>query len=494
MSPSHSFSTRALPCGLSAWLPLFSVSAYSSKPRPQLRLVPSGFSCDQPRISQPLSADCSDETIKPLQSVILDIPFVQPPCKFAGIASKVLRADVMKGSVQSALEHSPDALDAVSAGRASRVLASGMINRFVPVKESVQISKNNVIVGIQLRSNFDVAMDSRCDGLDGAFVHRGKQRAAITFPHSKHSSFSDRPTASAELFMLMFVRFLATYETLIKLNDALQLRNNFGSGTGFAEPMQNEPRGFLRDADLFGELQTADAFASGDEQVHSVEPLMQRDFTALKNGFGADSEIKVATPVAPVKASAVANGDALSAFAVGTLNTIRPEARLQVEPRCLLIGKRLKELKGADCAFAHGLCSPLNQGAEHKALLRTRGMDHQSRAGSIIRVQILGKIRKASLIGSAAILAVGRINPYLQKRGKALAAGIGRLRCGNLGCHDDLVAHDFFIGLRRRIKIEWVKHFRILHVHNVDESRTGVKNYIWHGINQIGTHVYNSQK
>jgi hypothetical protein len=159
MTTFPSFSLRASLCESVSWLPWSLASAYKPKSRPQLRPVPSEFSCGQPRVGQPLAAHRSDETIQPFQRVILDVAFVQPPCKFVGISSKVLRADVVKGSVHSPLENSPHAFNAVRACRASRVLASRMIHGLMLEKQPIKIVKNKVIVGIELRTDFNLIVN-----------------------------------------------------------------------------------------------------------------------------------------------------------------------------------------------------------------------------------------------------------------------------------------------------------------------------------------------
>jgi hypothetical protein len=191
--------------------------------------------------------------------------------------------------------------------------------------------------------------------LHGALIHRGKDGATVTFPHSKHGSFADSTTSSFQLFVLMLVPFLAADKTLIKFHDALQFGDNFGSAASLAQPMQDKPRGFLGDTYLFGELKAADALPRCYEQVHRIEPFMQWDFAALEDRAGANGEVEIAASVAAVEANPLAGSDTLPAFAVRAANAVRPQARLQIEPRCILIGKRLKELEGADCGTGH-LC------------------------------------------------------------------------------------------------------------------------------------------
>src|SRR5579871_3856391 len=153
--------------------------------------------------------------------------------------------------------------------------------------------------------------------------------------------------------MLVFVPFLPTDETLVEFHDALEFLGSFGSGTCFAQPVQDEPRGLLRDADFFRELHGTDSLAGCDKQVHRVEPLVQRDFAALKDGSRSHGEIEVAASVTAVETSALAGSDAVPALAVRTADAIGPEARLQIESRCVLIGEGLEELEGADSRSAH---------------------------------------------------------------------------------------------------------------------------------------------
>ena len=48
------------------------------------------------------------------------------------------------------------------------------------------------------------------------------------------------------------------------------------------QTVKHEPCRFLLNANLFGDLHGADALTGGDEQVHGIEPLMQRDVDRSK--------------------------------------------------------------------------------------------------------------------------------------------------------------------------------------------------------------------
>src|SRR5207253_9474044 len=114
-----------------------------------------------------------------------------------------------------------------------------------------------------------------------------------------------------------------------------------------------EPRGFLGDTYLFGELKATDAFPRCYEQVHGIEPLVKRDMGTLENGSRSDGEINL-TGIAAV-VTALAGSDSFAGLASWTDSTIGPKPRFQIEPCGLRIGEHLEQLERADCAFAHAL-------------------------------------------------------------------------------------------------------------------------------------------
>lgn len=121
------------------------------------------------------------------------------------------------------------------------------------------------------------------------------------------------------------------------------------------EALQDEPSRFLRDADFLAELHAADALARGNEEIHRVEPFIQRYMRALEDGPRANREILFARVAAIV--AAFADSDALAARADWTLNAVRPQTRFEIDPRRFRIGKELKKLKRADGYVVH-LFSP----------------------------------------------------------------------------------------------------------------------------------------
>lgn len=122
--------------------------------------------------------------------------------------------------------------------------------------------------------------------------------------------------------------------------------------TGFAQALEHEPRGLLRDADLRMQLQTADALPARDEQIHRVEPFVQWHLRPLEYRGGANREV-VQAGVAAVEAT-LAGADAFGFGAGWAGGAIRPPLRFKESARALRIGKAREQFEGGDCGLAHG--------------------------------------------------------------------------------------------------------------------------------------------
>lgn len=146
-------------------------------------------------------------------------------------------------------------------------------------------------------------------------------------------------------------RFLAADIGFVNLNDPGQ----FGRvvPAGLAEPLEHEPGGLLRDADLRVKLDAADALAGRDKQIHRVEPLVQRYFGSLENGPGANGEIEQ-TSIAAVEA-ALAGADAIDLATRRAGGPVRPALRLEIGAGALLIGEHLEQLECAYGGLGHGV-------------------------------------------------------------------------------------------------------------------------------------------
>jgi hypothetical protein len=71
------------------------------------------YSSDQPFVGQSLPCRAVNEAIETLQGVPLHIALIEPESELIDVPAKVLRADMVEGAVNTALQDSPDAFDAV---------------------------------------------------------------------------------------------------------------------------------------------------------------------------------------------------------------------------------------------------------------------------------------------------------------------------------------------------------------------------------------------
>ena len=163
---------------------------------------------------------------------------------------------------------------------------------------------------------------------------------------------ADRATTGVELLALVLVGFLAADIHLVDFDDAAQDAGVIAAS--FAEPLEHEPRGFLRDPNLLRQLHRRDALAGRDEQIHGVEPLVQRDMAALEDGRGANGEVRLAG-IAAVEA-ALARGDPLGLVAGRADGAVRPPLTLHVDPRGFRVGEHLEKLERGDRGLAHCPC------------------------------------------------------------------------------------------------------------------------------------------
>jgi hypothetical protein len=101
------------------------------------------------------------------------------------------------------------------------------------------------------------------------------------------------------------------------------------------------------------------SFASciNDQEVHRVQPFMQRDFRALENSVRANREIEGASQAAVVTGLArgayAQRGDVLSRLAIRAHRAIGPQAAFEILTRGFFVGEEFEELKCADGGFRH---------------------------------------------------------------------------------------------------------------------------------------------
>ena len=307
-------------------------------------------SCRKPFVSEPLPRNRVHEGIKTIERVASDVPLIQPERELVNVASEMLLADLVIDAVQSALEDCPHALDAVCSGVPANVLTRRVVDSLLPEEEqSIQVVVGSVLIGEESRADFDVTMNSVLDFFHADRLERHGFRPSTTLPHSEYRSLANRAASEILFVGLVLVDFQTADESLIDLDRAAQFLQVFAAR--FAETVENEPRGFLSDSNFLRQLHRRNALASRDEQIHRVEPLVERHMRPLEDSPCTHGEVQFASVAAIV--AILSDGDSLNALALRAGDAIRPETAFAARSRAGFVRVQLEEFEGADCGAAH---------------------------------------------------------------------------------------------------------------------------------------------
>lgn len=229
------------------------------------------------------------------------------------------------------------------------VFAPAVADALMGVEQPVQSDVSAMLVGMERRADFHMPVDGAVQGVGGRVGDDPGFRPTALLAHPQHGSLADRAATGVQLLGLVLVGFLAANIHLVDFDEAAQ--DGRVIAAGFTEPLQHEPRALLRDPDLLGQLKAGNALAGRDQQIHGIEPLMERDMAPLEDGRGPDGEVRYAG-VAAVEA-VLAAGNPLRLVAAGADRAIRPALALHVDPRALRVGEHLEKLEGRDRGLAH---------------------------------------------------------------------------------------------------------------------------------------------
>lgn len=340
------------PFASGAWPLLSWVSDGTRELCPRFDLVLGEFSCCQFLVGEMLSNYRNHEAIQPLKSVTAHVAHVKAKRKLIHIAMQMLLRNLMIHAVHSALEHSPNAFNAVSADSVLGVDSRRVIDGFMAKEETVKADVPGRLIREDRGTYFDVGMDSRLQSSHIGSLNRHRYGASAALPESYNGSLADAATSGLELFVFVLIALLSADEAFVHFDDAAQLIKVIARAARLTQTLEHKPSRLLRDADLLRQLQARDALACGNEQVHGVEPLVQGNVAALEDRACADREIE-GTGVAAVETNLWLLADALTALALRTERAIRPEPRFQVNSCRLRRREHLEKLESRYCAFAH---------------------------------------------------------------------------------------------------------------------------------------------
>lgn len=284
------------------------------------------------------------EAFQPLKCVTFHVTFVETEGELIHVPSEVLYADVVVHPVNSPLEDRPDALYTVRGHVPVRIDTPTMVDGRTPVV-ALQGGVGGMFVGVDRGLGPYVLPNNLADRLPLNIGNRHSLDSAVLLPHSYHGSLADSATTFVELLVGVLVLLLAANESLIDFHNAFENRGVIP--TSLSKSLEHEPSRLLGDTDFLRQLKARNALAGSHEQVHGVEPLMQRNMGPLEYRSCPDREVLFTGVTAVV--SALAGRDIVRLPAMRANDLPWPTAGFEVDTGRFGIGVHTEKLEGADC-------------------------------------------------------------------------------------------------------------------------------------------------
>ena len=278
-----------------------------------------------------------------------NISFIQPERELVHVPRQMLLARVVVGAVQAALQHSPNALDRIRRDFPAHVFFVSVVHALalvVVLKAVVGVG----FVRVNLRSKFH----RRQNLLASRQVSTTRQRHRLDAPrfflaHSKHARHMSSAALRCGALVLVHRPALPADKAFINLYRAAK-RFHFIPAR-LAQTVKQEPSRRLRDRKFLAQLHRGDTLASGEQQVHAVYPLVQRNVRGFKHRALERGEIFLAR-VAAVKAflaACLASYDPIFIAAERAHAPKRPDARFDVGASGFRVWEKLEQLAHAHC-------------------------------------------------------------------------------------------------------------------------------------------------
>ena len=233
------------------------------------------------------------------------------------------------------------------------IFAFAVVDGAVIEPKAIQPFVSLSLIRADQRSGLDVGMDGPMQRPVVRRVDNHSPRLSSALTEAQNSNLAHATASGIQFLVRVLIGFLASNEAFIDFNHAAEpVILARLPGASLTETPKHEPCCFLGDADLFRHLHRTNPLPRCDNQVHRVNPFVERHMRPLENRCRANREIQLAL-VAAVEANPLASGDPLASDAGRAYRAIRPQQSLKVNPRGFLIRDECKQLKRADRRFAH---------------------------------------------------------------------------------------------------------------------------------------------
>ena len=244
----------------------------------------------------------------------------------------------------AALEVPPEVFDAVHAGTLKAdILASAVVDRHVAIAFSVKPGIACQFVGVQFATGQDVRQHNRLEA--GAALVRNDlgDDVAVTLQHAHDDRLASGAAHVLALLDAADKRFIDFY------GGARATDRRFAVNVGhvLADFMAHAPSGLVGNAKLALQFLRRHAVPRRGEQVHGVEPKLQRRPGLLE--WGANCRVQVVTaPLARIGALRLDPEPVRCPLAFGT-NVALSKAHIeQVVQAGFVVRKLLEELAGSE--------------------------------------------------------------------------------------------------------------------------------------------------
>ena len=178
--------------------------------------------------------------------MMLDVAFIEPERELINVAVQMLRADMVERAVNAALKNGKDAFDAVCRHVVADELGCAVVDRFMGEAGEATIGRK--FIGMDRRAGFDMLADFIVDYVVVGCLDWHGARAPAPLAHSEDGRLADRAAPGVQLLVRVLVGFFPADIGFVNLDDSAQLFELVAAS--LAEPPENEPSGFLCDADF----------------------------------------------------------------------------------------------------------------------------------------------------------------------------------------------------------------------------------------------------
>src|SRR6202521_185912 len=244
---------------------------------------------DQCVVSKALADDSRKQQLEAVVIVHV-LAVVKPERLFVNVAEQVVRLHGHVGSVDSALQQTPEVLKPVSVDVFADVLNRMIHNLMGVFFAKAVIGLQRVAVECGLR--FDVLADQRLQlSLAATVNHLGADLPAA-FQNRRNNRFTFRSASALDLTRLRFgvhVSRLAADESFVYFNASLAAAQLAASPFilhGKPNPMEHEPCGLLSAVRIPHDLVATDTVFGVGNHPSSSQPLNDRDRGIPENRFG----------------------------------------------------------------------------------------------------------------------------------------------------------------------------------------------------------------